>query len=93
VVRKNKGDFAVRMGTFQMPDPQLWTRWDEIKQRAGNVRRMLMFAWLAATNDSAVFAVVMFNSCRSAGDGLMGAVMMDGRRIDPEGIMQDDKLE
>lgn len=74
--------------TMQMPDPQPWTRWDEIKQRVGNVRRMLMFAWQAARYDSGLFAVVLFNSCRDEGDGLIGAVMLDGRRIDPEGIME-----
>jgi hypothetical protein len=78
-------------GRFQMPNARPWTRWDEIKQRVGNVRRMLMFAWLAATNDSATFAVVFFNCCRDEGDGLIATVMMDGRRIDPEGIMTDDQ--
>jgi hypothetical protein len=74
---------------FKMPNPQPWTRWDEVKQRFGNVRRMLMFAWLAARYDSALFALVLFNSCRDAGDGLIAATMLDGRRIDPEGIMED----
>jgi len=73
---------------YQMPNARPWTRWDEIKQRIGNVRRMLMFAWLAARYDSATFAIVLFNSCRDAGDGLIAATMIDGRRIDPDGIME-----
>lgn len=73
---------------YQMPDAQPWTVLDEIGQRLGNVRRMLAFAWMAATTDSALFAVVFVNSARSAGDGLIAAVMHDGRRIDPEGLDQ-----
>jgi hypothetical protein len=70
-----------RVRSYSRSNQRAWTRWDEIKQRAGNVRRMLIFAWLAATNDSALFAMVLFNSVRDEGDDLIHSVTMwDGKR-------------
>lgn len=71
---------------YKVPDGAPWTAWDEIRQRIGNVRRMLMFAWLAARHDSTAFAVVFYNSVRDAGDGLIAVTMKNGTRVDPERI-------
>ena len=75
-----------RRYAYQNPNARNWSAWDEIKQRVGNCRRMLLFAWLALTCDSATFCLVLLNVFRSAGDGLIAATMKDGRRIDPMGI-------
>lgn len=56
-----------------------WTRREEMRQRIGNVRRMLKFAWLAAQYDSAVFAAVFINAARSEGDDLIAYVKRNGR--------------
>lgn len=73
------GRYTVRL-TNRNAKP--WTRWDEIRQRAGNVHRMLFFAWLALRYDSATFAAVFVNSARDAGDGLIARMTMaSGRDI------------
>jgi hypothetical protein len=72
--------------SWDIPNAQTWTRWDEFKQRVGNCRRMMLFAWLALTTDSATFHIVLVNVFRSAGDGWIAATMKNGRRIDPMGI-------
>lgn len=72
--------------TYRIPDAGLWTRWDEIKQRIGNCRRLLVFAWLGLTTDSTVFAVVLVNAFRTMGDGLISVVTKEGEVIDPDGI-------
>ena len=62
---------------------QPWTTRDEVRQRLGNCRRFLYFAWLALTTDSALFAAVFINSARDEGDGIITSITMhDGRRID-----------
>lgn len=73
--------------TYSLPDTGAWTRWDEIKQRFGNCRRMLVFAWIGLTTDSTMFAVVFVNSARELGDGLIAVTLKDGTKVDPDRIM------
>ena len=60
-----------------------WTRWDEVKQRVGNCRRFLVWAWMALWYDSTMFAAVFMNASRSEGDMLISRIVMkDGREFD-----------
>lgn len=67
---------------YRNPNPERWTRRDEIKQRVGNCRRMLVFAWLALRWDSMTFATVLMNCARAEGDGLIANVVANWK---PEG--------
>ena len=53
---------------YRNRNPVPWTRYDEITQRLGNCRRMLVFAWLALRYDSMMFATVLLNCSRQQGD-------------------------
>ncbi len=57
-----------------------WTRRAEVKQRIGNCRRFLSWAWLALWTDSAMFAAVFLNCARDEGDLVISRIVMaDGR--------------
>ena len=75
--------------TYKLPGPERWSRWDEIKQRIGNCRGMLTLAWLALSSDSAMFSVVIVNSSRRLGDGLIAAAMANGTLVDPDGLTKE----
>lgn len=79
---------SIQCDTYLLPDKGNWTRWDEVKQRVGNCRRMLVFAWVGLTTDSTLFAVVFVNSVRDLGDGLISVTLKDGTKIDPENITE-----
>lgn len=60
-----------------------WSRWDEIKQRLGNCKRFLVWAWLSLWYDSTLFAAVFLNASRQEGDAMIARIVMkDGRDYD-----------
>jgi len=63
--------------TYTNPDadPGKWTRRDEIRQRIGNCKRFLAFAWLSLWWDSTIFAAVFFNCARSEGDAMISRIV------------------
>lgn len=73
---------VMRSYRYEFPGARDWSRWDEVKQRFGNMSAMLWFAWVALRMDSATFAIMLTNSVRDLGDGLISVVMKDGREID-----------
>ena len=69
--------------TYKVPDEGPWTRWDEIRQRLGNCRRMLAMAWWALRYDSVLFATCVFNSVRDEGDLTISRIVLkSGREFD-----------
>jgi len=71
---------------YEMTNTRDWTKLDEFKQRIGNCKRFLVFAWLSLITDSATFAIVFVNSVAANRSELIATVMRDGRRIDPDNI-------
>lgn len=61
-----------------------WTRQDEFWQRLRNAKNMAYFAWLALRYDSALFACVLFNSCRYERDAVIGSIMIGAKEIKVE---------
>lgn len=69
--------------TFHNPHAKPWSRCDEARQRVGNCRRLLRFAWTALWTDSTLFAMVLVNSVRDVGDVMITKIVTeDGREID-----------